>query len=119
MALSIIILAAGQGTRMKSDRPKVIHHLAGKPMLQHVVDTSKAIEPDQIIVVIGHKAEIVKEAMSGQSIEFVEQKEQLGTGHAVAQCVPVLNSGNDVSSINRGCSSSYRSYYQDTDFRLW
>lgn len=96
MALSIIILAAGQGTRMKSDRPKVIHHLAGKPMLQHVIDTSKALDPDQIIVVIGHKAEIVKQAMAGQSLEFLEQKQQLGTGHAVAQCLPELNSGNDV-----------------------
>jgi bifunctional UDP-N-acetylglucosamine pyrophosphorylase/glucosamine-1-phosphate N-acetyltransferase len=96
MALSIIILAAGQGTRMKSDRPKVLHHLAGKPMLQHVVDTSKALEPDQIIVVVGHKAELVKEVMSGQSLNFIEQTKLLGTGHAVAQCLPVLNSGNDV-----------------------
>ena len=96
MALSIIILAAGQGTRMKSDRPKVIHHLAGKPMLQHVVDTSKALEPDQIIVVIGHKAESVKASMVGQSLKFIEQKEQLGTGHAVGQCLSELPSGNDV-----------------------
>jgi bifunctional UDP-N-acetylglucosamine pyrophosphorylase/glucosamine-1-phosphate N-acetyltransferase len=96
MALSIIILAAGQGTRMKSNRPKVLHHLAGKAMLQHVVDTSRALNPEQIIVVVGHKAELVKEVMSGQSLSFVEQKELLGTGHAVAQCLPVLNSGNDV-----------------------
>lgn len=96
MALSIIILAAGQGTRMKSNRPKVVHHLAGKPMLQHVVDTSRTLDPDQIIVVIGHKAELVKEVMAGQSLNFIEQKELLGTGHAVAQCLPVLNSGNDV-----------------------
>jgi bifunctional UDP-N-acetylglucosamine pyrophosphorylase/glucosamine-1-phosphate N-acetyltransferase len=96
MALSIIILAAGQGTRMKSNRPKVLHHLAGKPMLQHVVDTSRALDPDQIIVVVGHKAELVKEVMSGQSLTFIEQKQLLGTGHAVAQCLPVLNSGNDV-----------------------
>jgi bifunctional UDP-N-acetylglucosamine pyrophosphorylase/glucosamine-1-phosphate N-acetyltransferase len=96
MALSIIILAAGQGTRMKSNRPKVLHHLAGKPMLQHVVDTSKGLDPDQIIVVIGHKAELVKGVMSGQSLDFIEQTKLLGTGHAVAQCLPVLNSGNDV-----------------------
>lgn len=96
MALSIIILAAGQGTRMKSNRPKVLHHLAGKPMLQHVVDTSKALGPDQIIVVIGHKAGLVKDVMAGQSLNFIEQKERLGTGHAVAQCLSVLNSGNDV-----------------------
>lgn len=96
MALTIIILAAGQGTRMKSNRPKVLHYLAGKPMLQHVVDTSKKLNPDQIIVVVGHKAELVKEVMKGQSLHFIEQKELLGTGHAVAQCLPVLNSGNDV-----------------------
>jgi bifunctional UDP-N-acetylglucosamine pyrophosphorylase/glucosamine-1-phosphate N-acetyltransferase len=96
MALSIIILAAGQGTRMKSNRPKVLHHLAGKAMLQHVVDTSQTLDPDQIIVVIGHKAELVKEVMAGQSLTFIAQKQLLGTGHAVAQCLTVLNSGNDV-----------------------
>jgi bifunctional UDP-N-acetylglucosamine pyrophosphorylase/glucosamine-1-phosphate N-acetyltransferase len=96
MALSIIILAAGQGTRMKSNCPKVLHHLAGKPMLQHVVDTSKSLNPDQITVVVGHEAERVKEVMSGQALTFIEQKELLGTGHAVAQCIPVLKSGNDV-----------------------
>ena len=96
MALSIIILAAGQGTRMKSNRPKVLHHLAGKAMLQHVVDTSRTLDPDQIIVVVGHKAELVKEVMAGQSLTFIEQKQLLGTGHAVAQCLAVLNSGNDV-----------------------
>lgn len=96
MALSIIILAAGQGTRMKSTRPKVLQPLAGKPMLQHVVNTSKALQPDQIIVVVGHKASIVKAEMKGQPLAFIEQSEQLGTGHAVAQCLPQLNPGNDV-----------------------
>ncbi|MFT4651057.1 MAG: bifunctional UDP-N-acetylglucosamine pyrophosphorylase/glucosamine-1-phosphate N-acetyltransferase [Polaribacter sp.] len=96
MALSIIILAAGQGTRMKSKRPKVLHHLAGETMLQHVVDTSKSLDPDQIIVVVGYEAERVKEVMFGQALTFVHQKDLLGTGHAVAQCLPVLKSGNDV-----------------------
>jgi len=96
MALSIIILAAGQGTRMMSNRPKVLHHLAGKPMIQHVVDTSKALIPEQIIVVVGHKSELVKEVMSDESVHFIEQKELLGTGHAVAQCMSILSSGNDV-----------------------
>lgn len=96
MPLSIIILAAGQGTRMKSARPKVLHALAGKPMLQHVVDTSHALKPDQIIVVIGHGAEQVREQMPSQNLEFIEQTEQLGTGHAVAQCFEVLSDGNDV-----------------------
>ena len=96
MPLSIIILAAGQGTRMKSSRPKVLHPLAGKPMLQHVIDTSRTLEPEQIIVVIGHQSDQVRQAMLNQNLEFVDQHEQLGTGHAVAQCVGVLNDGNDV-----------------------
>ena len=96
MPLSIIILAAGQGTRMKSSRPKVMHSLAGKPLLQHVVDTSVALEPDQIIVVVGHHAEQVREQMKDQNLSFVEQREQLGTGHAVAQCLSKFNEGNDL-----------------------
>jgi len=96
MPLSIIILAAGQGTRMKSSRPKVMHAVAGKPMIQHVVDTSLAFEPDQIIVVVGHRSDQICQLMKDQDLEFVEQVEQLGTGHAVAQCLGVLKTGNDV-----------------------
>ncbi len=96
MSLSIIILAAGKGSRMKSNKPKVIHQVAGKPMLQHVVDTSKLLNPEQIIVVIGHESEQVKESMQGQGLIFVEQTEQLGTGHAVVQCHDELNTGNDI-----------------------
>ncbi|MCP3687724.1 MAG: UDP-N-acetylglucosamine diphosphorylase/glucosamine-1-phosphate N-acetyltransferase [Gammaproteobacteria bacterium] len=96
MSLSIIILAAGQGTRMKSCRPKVLHPLAGKPMLQHVVDNSLVLQPDQLIVVVGHGAKQLREHMQDQSIEFIAQKQQLGTGHAVAQCLASLKPGNDV-----------------------
>ena len=96
MSLSIVILAAGQGTRMKSARPKVIHELAGKPLLQHVIDVGRALEPEQLIVVVGHGAERVQESMSGQDLVFVEQREQLGTGHALAQCLDRVTSGNDV-----------------------
>lgn len=96
MPLSIIILAAGQGTRMKSSRPKVLHPLAGKTMLQHVVDTSRLLDPAQIIVVVGHGADQVREQMSEQNLDFVEQNQQLGTGHAVAQCLSSLSEGNDV-----------------------
>ncbi len=96
MALSIIILAAGQGTRMISSRPKVLHHLAGKPMLQHVIDNSCALKPDQTIVVIGHHGERVRGLLDGQTVDVVEQGQQLGTGHAVAQCLNVLNKDNDV-----------------------
>ncbi len=96
MPLSIIILAAGQGTRMKSSRPKVMHEVAGKPMLQHVVDTVSALVPDQIIVVIGHRSEQIRERMKDQNLFFVEQPEQLGTGHAVAQCLDDIRKGNDL-----------------------
>ncbi len=96
MPLSIVILAAGQGKRMQSNRAKVIHQLAGMPMLQHVVDTSKALDPDQIIVVVGYCSDQVREVMEGQELCFVEQSEQKGTGHAVQQCLAELHEGNDV-----------------------
>ncbi|MCP4389848.1 MAG: UDP-N-acetylglucosamine diphosphorylase/glucosamine-1-phosphate N-acetyltransferase [Gammaproteobacteria bacterium] len=96
MPLSVVILAAGQGTRMKSAHPKVIHELAGKPLLQHVVDASRALEPDQIIVVIGHGGDQVRETMQAQELQFVEQREQLGTGHALLQCLDSIHDGNDV-----------------------
>jgi len=81
---------------MKSARPKVIHELAGKPILHHVVETSRALQPDQVIVVIGHGAAQVREAMQDEQLIFVEQVEQLGTGHALQQCLDAINPGNDV-----------------------
>ena len=96
MPLSIVILAAGQGTRMKSTRPKVIHELAGKPLLQHVVDAGRALEPEQIIVVVGHGAEPVQLAMQAQDLHFVVQHQQLGTGHALQQCLDEITPGNAV-----------------------
>jgi len=100
MPLSIIILAAGQGTRMKSSRPKVVHPVAGRPMLQHVVDTSLLLEPDQVMVVVGYASDQVRELMKDQGLLFVEQAQQLGTGHALAQCLDDLNEGNDVLVLN-------------------
>jgi bifunctional UDP-N-acetylglucosamine pyrophosphorylase/glucosamine-1-phosphate N-acetyltransferase len=96
MSLSVIILAAGKGTRMYSRKPKVIHQLAGKPMLQHVIDTSRELGPEQIIVVIGHEAGQVRDAVSDEDIVWVEQHQQLGTGHAVMQCNDALQAGNDI-----------------------
>jgi len=81
---------------MKSARPKVIHQLAGKPILRHVVDASRALQPAQIIVVIGHGAEQVRAALADEAVVFVEQREQLGTGHALQQCLDTLTPGNDV-----------------------
>ena len=87
--LSVIILAAGQGTRMNSSLPKVLHPIAGKPMLQHVIDAARAFDDAQIHVVIGHGAAQVRDAITGD-IHWVEQAQQLGTGHAVLQALPKL-----------------------------
>lgn len=96
MSLTVIILAAGKGTRMKSVRPKVIHQLAGKAMLQHVIDTSRKLNPQQIMVVIGHESEQVRVTVQDDDVIWIEQTEQLGTGHAVMQCRDQLISGNDI-----------------------
>jgi len=85
--LEIIILAAGRGTRMRSNLPKVLHPLAGRPLLQHVVDTAAALNPKRTHVVIGHGADQVRDAIAGD-LEFHIQTEQLGTGHAVLQALP-------------------------------
>jgi len=86
MPLSIIILAAGQGTRMCSGLPKVLHPLGGKPLLHHVI----GLDSDAIHVVVGHGAGKVREVFSGADVHWVEQVEQLGTGHAVAQVMPSI-----------------------------
>lgn len=99
MPLSIVILAAGKGSRMKSRRPKVIHRLAGKPLLQHVIDTSRSLNPQQVVIVVGHEADQVRESLAGQDCEFVEQQKQLGTGHAVQQALARVEPGNDLLAL--------------------
>src|SRR5512139_3730160 len=91
MALDIVIMAAGQGTRMKSARPKVLHRLADRSLLQHVLDTASALGTDRIITVTGHGAEQVEAAVSAPNLVFVRQQPQLGTGHAVQQAAPQLH----------------------------
>jgi bifunctional UDP-N-acetylglucosamine pyrophosphorylase/glucosamine-1-phosphate N-acetyltransferase len=81
--LGVILLAAGQGTRMKSDLPKVLHSLGGKALFLHVLDTAQRLEPERIAVVIGHGAEAVKRAYAGNGVAWAIQEKQLGTGHAV------------------------------------
>ncbi|WP_462380396.1 bifunctional UDP-N-acetylglucosamine diphosphorylase/glucosamine-1-phosphate N-acetyltransferase GlmU [Pseudomonas sp. Marseille-QA0892] len=90
MSLDIVILAAGQGTRMRSALPKVLHPVAGKSMLAHVLDCGRKLEPSGMHVVIGHGAERVREAVGADDVRFVVQEQQLGTGHAVAQTLPNL-----------------------------
>ncbi len=86
--LHIVILAAGEGTRMKSNLPKVLQPLGGRPMLSHLLDTARELDPEQIHVVIGSGAEQVIEACSDFDVNWVNQKERLGTGHAVIQVIP-------------------------------
>lgn len=88
--LHVVILAAGQGSRMKSALPKVLHPIAGRPMLHHVIATAKQLGAEKIHTVIGHGAEKVRETTDEASVNWVTQSEQLGTGHAVAQALPDL-----------------------------
>ncbi len=90
MKVDVIVLAAGQGTRMRSKMPKVLHPLAGIPMLQHVINAARQLPSAQLHIVVGHGAEQVREQVHGDDIHWVEQREQLGTGHAVQQALPGL-----------------------------
>jgi len=89
-----IILAAGKGVRMKSDLPKVFHKLKGKPMLSYVLNAAKGAGLDKTYVVVGHKSHMIKDFFKDGDIVFVEQEEQLGTGHAVQQVEPYLKGQN-------------------------
>ena len=88
--LHVIVLAAGQGTRMRSALPKVLHCIAGQPMLKHVVRTASTLQPQKIHVVYGHGGDLVREQLADLDVEWVQQAQQLGTGHAVAQALPAV-----------------------------
>jgi len=90
MSLNIVILAAGQGKRMNSALPKVLHPLAGRPLLAHVIATARALHPERIVVVDGHGGDAVRAATQGSDLQFARQEPQLGTGHAVMQALPAL-----------------------------
>jgi bifunctional UDP-N-acetylglucosamine pyrophosphorylase/glucosamine-1-phosphate N-acetyltransferase len=102
MALNVVIMAAGKGTRMKSALPKVLHRLGGRSLLQHVVDSAAALAAAQTVIVTGHGADGVEAAMAGSGTRFVRQMPQLGTGHAVQQVVPVLADDNPTTLILNG-----------------
>jgi bifunctional UDP-N-acetylglucosamine pyrophosphorylase/glucosamine-1-phosphate N-acetyltransferase len=89
--MNIVILAAGMGKRMHSALPKVLHPLAGKPLLSHVIDTARSLEPTRLVVVIGHGAEKVQAAVAAPDVQFAVQEQQLGTGHAVQQALPFVD----------------------------
>lgn len=95
--MDIAILAAGQGKRMYSDLPKVLHPLAGKPLLAHVLDTARQLKPKRLVVVYGHGGEQVREQLDSDDIVWVKQAEQLGTGHAVQQALPHITEASDDS----------------------
>jgi bifunctional UDP-N-acetylglucosamine pyrophosphorylase / glucosamine-1-phosphate N-acetyltransferase len=92
--LNVVILAAGQGKRMRSRLPKVLHPLAGRPLIAHVVAAARALKPARICVVYGHGGEQVPQALPPDGLVFVKQQPQLGTGHAVAQALPHLGAGD-------------------------
>jgi bifunctional UDP-N-acetylglucosamine pyrophosphorylase / glucosamine-1-phosphate N-acetyltransferase len=89
--MNIVILAAGMGKRMQSALPKVLHPLAGKPLLAHVIDTAKTLQPGQLCIVYGHGGDAVPASFADQTLTFALQAPQLGTGHAVAQAMPHLD----------------------------
>jgi len=100
MALDIVIMAAGKGTRMKSRLPKVLHTLAGRSLLQHVLQTAASLGADRIITITGHGAEQVEAAVQAPKLQFVRQMPQLGTGHAVQQAVPSLHAEGTTLILN-------------------
>ena len=92
MTIDIVILAAGQGTRMKSLLPKVLHPLAGKPLLQHVINMAETIPDSNITVVTGYASEQIQNSIAGKDLKYVYQAEQLGTANAVQTAAPNLDS---------------------------
>jgi len=100
MTLSVVIMAAGKGTRMRSARPKVLHTLGGRPLLGHVLATAEALGPERCILITGHGADEVEAAFAGPGRQFARQMPQLGTGHAVQQAVPALPDTGTVLVLN-------------------
>jgi len=96
MSLSVVILAAGKGTRMRSALPKVLHPVANKPMVSHVIDAARQVNAENIYLVYGFGGDVLKAKVTGDDLTFVEQKEQLGTGHAVDMASPHLKDDENV-----------------------
>ena len=106
MALNIVIMAAGKGTRMKSASPKVLHRLAGTSLLQHVLNAAAQVGDgkgsNRTVVITGHSADAVEAACAGSGAVFARQMPQLGTGHAIQQAVPQLADDNAITLILNG-----------------
>ena len=97
--LSVVILTAGKGTRMYSDLPKVLHRIAGKPMVKHVIDTVKHLNARQINLIYGHGADLLKERLADEPVNWVFQAEQLGTGHAMQQAAPFFADDENIMML--------------------
>ena len=102
MAPNVVIMAAGKGTRMKSERPKVLHRLAGKSLLQHVLDAASPLGSARTVIITGHGADMVEQACAESGAVFARQMPQLGTGHAVQQAVPALDDSRPVTLVLNG-----------------
>src|SRR6201988_1245190 len=96
LPLSVVILAAGEGKRMKSALPKVLQPLAGRPLLKHVIDTARSLDPAAIHVVYGHGGECVREALGGGPVAWALQAQRRGPGHALQQAMPQIPDGHEV-----------------------
>ena len=102
MSLNVVIMAAGKGTRMRSSRPKVLHRLAGRPLLQHVLGTAASLGATRTVVITGHGADEVEAAMADRGAVFVRQMPQLGTGHAVQQAAPAWDAAAATTVVLNG-----------------
>ena len=102
MALNVVIMAAGKGTRMKSALPKVLHRLAGRSLLQHVLDAAAPLQSPRTVLITGHGAAAVEAAVTGSGVVCVRQEPQLGTGHAVQQAVPALDTACATTLVLNG-----------------
>ncbi len=120
--VAVVILAAGQGKRMNSDLPKVLHPIAGRPLVLHVIDAVKSLSPGRVVVVTGYRAESVEAACHDAGVEFVRQNQQLGTGHAVMQTAPGLESwpgsvlvlNGDVPGLTPETIRRFLDYHRDS-----
>ena len=121
--LATVILAAGKGTRMKSGLPKVLHIVDDKPMLIHVIELAKHLNSERIINIIGHKKDLMIEAIKSENVEYVIQEPQLGTGHAVKQTYPLLKDfdgdvlvlSGDVPLLRKSTIEKMLNIHRDTD----
>lgn len=96
LPFSVVILAAGKGTRMYSDLPKVLHQVAGKPMVKHVIDTAQQLGAENIHLIYGHGAELIQQRLGNENLNWVLQAEQLGTGHAMQQAAPYFQDNENI-----------------------